>query len=185
MHLFSDLVRVVLLAGLAVLGVQLALLVARARSVNLAGSPPIHWALFCLAKTALVVSFLCLIWGALTRRSLLTPVQAAVFFALFTPGCLLMALAFRRLGASLRMGLPDDPTSLVTTGIYGISRNPIYLGMFLLLGASLVYAFSWLNLAAAVLSILLHDRITRAEEKFLLSRFPAYDAYRRQVRRYL
>ncbi len=185
MPFLSDLVRVVLFAGFAVLGVQFALLVARARPVNLAGSPPIHRALFYLAKIGIAISFVCLVWRGLTRGSLLTPLEAVVFLALFLPGCVFMALAFRRLGASLRMGLPADPTALVTSGIYRISRNPIYVGLFLLMGASLVYAFSWLNLAAVIVSAVLHDRITRAEEKFLVSRFSAYDAYRRRVRRYL
>jgi protein-S-isoprenylcysteine O-methyltransferase Ste14 len=73
----------------------------------------------------------------------------------------------------------------VTSGIYRVSRNPLYLGLHCLMVASLVYAFSLLNLVAVVEAILLHHRIILAEEKFLGERFPEYAAYRASVPRYI
>jgi protein-S-isoprenylcysteine O-methyltransferase Ste14 len=83
------------------------------------------------------------------------------------------------------MGLPQDETALVSSGMYGFSRNPIYLGIFLIMGASLVYAFSWVNLVAVILGVALHHRIVLAEEKFLYRQFSGYEAYCRRVRRWL
>jgi protein-S-isoprenylcysteine O-methyltransferase Ste14 len=74
---------------------------------------------------------------------------------------------------------------LVTSGVYRFSRNPIYAGIFCLMAASLIYAFSWLNVAAVAIGALLHHRIVLGEEKFLASHFDGYDAYRKRVRRYL
>jgi protein-S-isoprenylcysteine O-methyltransferase Ste14 len=178
------LVRILLFAGVAVLGVQLVAMVVRGRSVNVAGSPTIYAPLFYLAKTGLVISFACLVWAGFARDAV-SPLRAGLFLALFLPGCSILSAAFHRLGANLRMGLPGEETALVTSGIYGVSRNPIYLAMFFLMGASLIYAFSWLNLAAVAVSAALHDRIARAEERFLASHFADYAAYRKRVRRYL
>jgi protein-S-isoprenylcysteine O-methyltransferase Ste14 len=97
----------------------------------------------------------------------------------------IFALGFPKLGTSLRIGLPREETALVTSGIYGLSRNPIYLAIFCLLGASLLYAFSWVNLAAVLISVALHHRIVLAEETYLVNRFVEYSSYKRRVRRYL
>jgi DNA-binding transcriptional LysR family regulator len=86
---------------------------------------------------------------------------------------------------AIRMGLPKEPTTLVNEGIYRYSRNPIYLGLFALSGASLIYAFSPLNLVAAVASVAIHHRIVQSEERFLSETFPEYESYRKAVRRYL
>ena len=171
--------------GMAALGCQLASMVIRDRSVDIAGSPTIRPPLFYLAKIGMAISLCCLIWEGLFPRMPLSALEAGGFLALFAPGWVLMATAFHRLGANLRMGLPGEETRLITSGIYGISRNPIYLGLFMLMGASLIYAFSWLNLAAVAVSVVLHDRIARAEEVFLASRFSDYAAYKSRVRRYL
>lgn len=178
-------VKLVLFSGILFLGVQLARLVIRGRTINMAGRPAISPPLFVLAKTSLAVSFLCVVWQGLFGLTGLPVVQGWVFLVLFVPGCVILGLAFHRLGASLRMGLPGEQTDLVTTGVYRISRNPIYLGLFLVMGASLVYAFSWVNAAAVVIAVVLHDRIAHAEETFLAGRFPAYREYRARVRRYL
>jgi protein-S-isoprenylcysteine O-methyltransferase Ste14 len=180
----ADVARIVMFTGMTVLGFQLGIMVVRGRSKNLAGTPPLHGGLFFLAKFGMVISCLCLILAGISPSGV-SPLKAGVFLALFLPGCLLLGIAFHRLGASLRMGLPAEETKLVSSGIYRISRNPIYLGLFLVMGASLVYAFSWLNLCAATVSAVLHDRIVRAEEAFLASRFSDYSEYKARVRRYL
>ena len=72
----------------------------------------------------------------------------------------------------------------MTSSIYAFSRNPIYVGLYLILAASLIYAFSWVNLVAVVTAVVLHHRIILAEEQFLSLRFKEYDAYRLRVRRY-
>jgi protein-S-isoprenylcysteine O-methyltransferase Ste14 len=182
---FPAATRIVLFAGLAILGFQLGSMIVRGRSANVAGSPTISPPLFYLAKIGMVVSCFCLIWRGLFRGGDASVLEAGSFLALFVPGCLLLGTAFHRLGTNLRMGLPGEETRLVTSGIYRISRNPIYLGLFLVMGASLIYAFSWLNLAAVSVSVVLHDRIARAEETFLASRFSDYATYKSRVRRYI
>ena len=84
--------------------------------------------------------------------------------------------------------LPFRPaTAMVTSGPYGFSRNPMYLGLTLLyVGLSLLTAMVWplvvLPLAVWALTAL----VIRREERYLGAEFGAeYAAYRERVRRWL
>jgi protein-S-isoprenylcysteine O-methyltransferase Ste14 len=83
---------------------------------------------------------------------------------------------------------PHHPTAhLVTSGIYGRTRNPIYTGSvaFVLAFAPAVNSL-WYLLAAALLLALLHFGVVKPEEQYLTRRFgAAFDSYRKHVRRWL
>jgi protein-S-isoprenylcysteine O-methyltransferase Ste14 len=180
----ADIARILIVAGFVLLGIQLASLAIRGKAINVAGTPSIYPPLFYLAKIGLTVSFACMLWSAIADNAQLTTSRTVVCIILFLSGCAILALSFYRLGASLRMGIPDEQTSLVTSGIYRFSRNPIYLGLFVLLAASLLYTFSWVNVGAVIITVILHHRIALAEEKFLSARFKEYGDYRKGVPRY-
>ena len=88
---------------------------------------------------------------------------------------------------SWRAGIPDkDKTELVTTGIYRYSRNPAFLGFdFMYVGVLLLYG-NLLTLGFSVFAmVMLHLQILQ-EERYLVEAFDApYQAYCRQVFRYL
>lgn len=163
---------------------QVVYLVLRGK-ISLMGKPPISRLLFFLAKLCFVISMLCLVVELQWGRPPVSIAFVAPFLILWLAGAALFAFSFHRLGASLRMGIPTDQTALVTSGIYRVSRNPIYLGLHCVMAASLIYAFSLLNLVAVVEAVLLHHRIILAEERFLGERFPEYRTYRQTVPRYL
>lgn len=64
----------------------------------------------------------------------------------------------------------DDDTSLVTSGVYGVSRDPSFVGFDLTCtGSSLCFA-NWLHLVVVICTVVaFHFRILQ-EERFLLSR---------------
>lgn len=95
--------------------------------------------------------------------------------------------AFYRARTTTHPMWPDRATALVTHGIYRYTRNPMYLGMALLLVAWAVYLA---NLAALVGVALFVAYITRFQilpEERALSRIfkEEYEVYRRSVRRWL
>jgi protein-S-isoprenylcysteine O-methyltransferase Ste14 len=175
---------ILVLCTAALLVCQVIYLALRSR-VSLAGKPTIPRFLFFLAKLCVSISMLCLLieleWGR-PRVSLTVLVP---FLVLWLGGTFILAVSFHKLGTNLRMGIPTEQTSLVTSGIYRMSRNPIYLGLDCLMAASLIYAFSLLNLVAVIEAVLLHHRIILAEEKFLAERFQEYGVYRESTPRYL
>jgi protein-S-isoprenylcysteine O-methyltransferase Ste14 len=83
---------------------------------------------------------------------------------------------------------PWKPTrSIVTTGPYAFSRNPIYVAF---LGGQLAYAWgrgnAWGLLLLPVSIALLHWGVIAREERYLATRFgEAYLGYRQRVRRWL
>jgi protein-S-isoprenylcysteine O-methyltransferase Ste14 len=81
-----------------------------------------------------------------------------------------------------------EPTrALVTTGIHGWTRNPIYVGMFLLYGGIGVAARSpWALILTLPLAITIRYGVVAREEAYLERRFgDAYRRYRARVRRWL
>ena len=101
-------------------------------------------------------------------------------------GTIFAIAAMKDLGSSLRFGLPTISTEFKSKGLYAISRNPIYLGIFALTGAAMTYTFNPIVIILGIYGILTHHLITLSEEKFLKGRFgQPYIEYCRKVRRYL
>lgn len=93
--------------------------------------------------------------------------------------------------ALARLRQPIDPrkptTRLATGGVYRVSRNPIYLGWFLvLLGAGLENQSLFQSACALVMLGVLHSAVVRHEERSLRATFAdEYLEYQRRVRRWL
>ena len=91
----------------------------------------------------------------------------------------------------LRAGTPvptNQPTrALVTAGIHGWTRNPIYLGMFLVYGGIGIAAPSpWTLILTLPLAITIRYGVVAREEAYLERRFgDAYRDYKARVRRWL
>jgi protein-S-isoprenylcysteine O-methyltransferase Ste14 len=92
---------------------------------------------------------------------------------------------FSRAGTPVRSIKPTR--ALVTTGIHGWTRNPIYLGMFLLYGGIGVAALSpWILILMLPLAITIRYGVVAREEAYLERRFgDAYRDYKARVRRWV
>ncbi|MFH1159662.1 MAG: isoprenylcysteine carboxylmethyltransferase family protein [bacterium] len=183
--------NLVILLSFTVLGVAMFVLGARYRGqrIKFWGKPTIENVYFVTGKVSLFSS-----WGLLLLKSILTrwnwnqvPEGVAWFAALLS--CLgtgIMIVSFYDLGASVRVGLPETVTNLQTKGIYRISRNPMYLGVFLVCIASSTFFPNPVNLGLALYGMIIHHRIILGEEKFLEERFgPEWQRYKERVRRYV
>lgn len=77
--------------------------------------------------------------------------------------------------------------SLITTGPFRFSRNPLYVAITLLYVGLTLLLNSWWGVVLLVpLLVVLHFGVVRREERYLERKFgDQYTAYRSQVRRYL
>ncbi len=103
-------------------------------------------------------------------------------------GVAFMAAAIRNFSRAATPVPTNQPTrALVTSRIHAWTRNPIYLGMFLIYGGIGVAAHSmWILILALPLAILIRYGVVAREEFYLERRFgDAYLDYKRQVRRWL
>jgi protein-S-isoprenylcysteine O-methyltransferase Ste14 len=102
-----------------------------------------------------------------------------------------LALAVAGIRNFSRAGTPVQgykPTSaLVTAGIHGWTRNPIYLGMFLIYGGIGLAAQSpWVLMITVPLAITIRYGVVAREEAYLGQRFgDDYRDYKARVRRWL
>jgi protein-S-isoprenylcysteine O-methyltransferase Ste14 len=102
-----------------------------------------------------------------------------------------LALAAAGIRSFSRAATPvrsKEPTRvLVTTGIYGWTRNPIHLGMLLIYGGIGIAARSpWTLIVALPLAITIRYGVVGREEAYLERRFgDAYRDYKARVRRWL
>lgn len=137
-----------------------------------------------------------LLLGILLDRLLPLPIavlEAGSVRWIIAGGLILIGLAvffagirsFSRAGTPIRGSKPTR--ALVTTGIHGWSRNPIYLGMFLLYGGIGIAAQSpWILILTLPLAILVRYGVVSREEAYLERRFgDAYRDYKALVRRWL
>jgi len=83
---------------------------------------------------------------------------------------------------------PHSPTtSVVRTGIYRFTRNPIYIGyLCVLIGIPLIFGNYWGLVLSPLQMILFNRLIIRHEEAYLSGKFGAeYLDYKQRVRRWL
>jgi protein-S-isoprenylcysteine O-methyltransferase Ste14 len=107
---------------------------------------------------------------------------------LIAPGLALFAAGIR---SFLRAGTPvptNEPTrALVTSGIHGWTRNPIYVGMFLLYGGiGLAMRSPWVLILLLPIAIVIRYGVVAREEAYLERRFgDTYRDYKARVRRWV
>ena len=105
--------------------------------------------------------------------------------ALYALGLIIVILGFFGLGSSVSVGLPEEQTVLKTGGIYQISRNPMYLGGFLMCLGSCFYSIHIINYILFAITVAVHHSIVLKEEVFLEKRFGNnWVEYKKKVRRY-
>lgn len=122
------------------------------------------------------------------RIGLVHWISAAIAGSLITIGIAAFAAGIRNFSSAATPVQGTKPAStLVTSGIHGWSRNPIYLGMFLLYGGiGLAVRSPWVLILTLPLAITIRYGVVAREEAYLERRFgDAYRHYKTRVRRWL
>lgn len=96
-------------------------------------------------------------------------------------------LAQHQMGRSWRIGIDEAHTTLLkTTGLFAVSRNPIFLGMIVTLVGLFLVIPNAVSFMVTVLGYVLIQIQIRMEEAFLLNRHRAnYQQYKDRVPRLL
>jgi protein-S-isoprenylcysteine O-methyltransferase Ste14 len=119
------------------------------------------------------------------------PIQTAVRNAgqlMLVTGAAVLVVAYVEM---VRSGTTIDPSRatarIVTTGIYRFSRNPIYLGWFLVMMGAGLEKLSLFYVATSTLMVaVLRWFVVIPEERYLVASFgDEYLQYRSRVRRWL
>jgi protein-S-isoprenylcysteine O-methyltransferase Ste14 len=150
--------------------------------VKLLVPPPIVALVCALAMWGIAAALPALAWTFPLQVPLAAGV-AAIGLALD----LVAVFAFRRAKTTVTPLAPQKASSLVVGGLYRYTRNPMYLGMALILTGLAIWLGSPVNLAvlAAFVAYITRFQI-RPEEALLEERFgEAFREYAARVRRWL
>jgi protein-S-isoprenylcysteine O-methyltransferase Ste14 len=161
----------------------------RRKNIDMDGKPPINKVLFYASKYSIVI-----VWGAMVLESWgvsialveVPGVMVWISLVLWISGFLLLFLGRVELGSSFRLGTPREETSLKVSGLYRFSRNPMYLGVYATVFASIIYTVNPVVIVVGVFVVAVHHKIILAEEEYMQKVFgQEYLEYSRRVRRYL
>jgi protein-S-isoprenylcysteine O-methyltransferase Ste14 len=99
----------------------------------------------------------------------------------------LVAVAQKQMGASWRIGVDrEHRTELVDTGLFGVSRNPIFLALRLTLVGFFLTVPSWTMLIAVLVGEVSMQVQVRLEEQHLRAMHgDVYERYCERVRRWI
>src|SRR5512136_2017115 len=118
----------------------------------------------------------------------LTPVLLPGGAALVIVGVAFVVLARREFAQRGQPTDPGRPTSkIVTTGVFSISRNPIYLGAACFLaGAALAVNLPWVLILLVPSLVACHYVLIMPEERYLVAKFgEEYRVYAATVQRWI
>ena len=106
---------------------------------------------------------------------------------LIAAGIILASLAIRNLRQAATNVEPWKPTlALVTEGIYGLMRNPMYTAMMVFIaGIAIALGSDWTLVLVVPAALILHFGVVKREERYLEAKFgESYREYTRRVPRY-
>ena len=129
-----------------------------------------------------------LLQAAIPLPSPPTGASRVVGWALAVAALVVAALSFNAFRAARTTIRPDrGAASLITTGVFRFTRNPLYLSLLLLYcGLAALVGESWPLALAPLLVVTLERHVIAREERHLAERFGgAYDDYRKRVRRWI
>ena len=161
----------------------------RRRNIDMDGAPPIDKRIFYISKYSIVG-----LWGAMVLQSWgvnLSFVRVpgwlkGIALFLWVAGFLLLFIGRLGLADSFRIGSPKESTRLKVDGLFRFSRNPMYLGVYATIVASVLYTLNPIMFLVGAFVIAVHHRIVLAEEQYLRKAFgEEYANYCGRVRRYL
>ena len=96
-------------------------------------------------------------------------------------------LAFRKAKTTVNPTKPETTSAVVATGIYRLTRNPMYLGMLIVLVGWAVFLGNAISFFVLPLFVLYMNRFQIGPEERVLSEHfgSEYSAYMQSVRRWL
>jgi protein-S-isoprenylcysteine O-methyltransferase Ste14 len=96
-------------------------------------------------------------------------------------------LTFRQAQTTVDPMKPDNASSLVTSGVFRFTRNPMYVALLLVLSGWVIYLGSVVGVVTTVLFVAYITRFQiRPEERILALKFgKAYTTYCNEVKRWI
>jgi protein-S-isoprenylcysteine O-methyltransferase Ste14 len=153
-----------------------------------AGPSAVPWPPIVFAVALAVALLFTWLWPVPWISGVFADILVAIGAVMIVAAVALTVAALRTLkrsGTTLRAD--RGARHLVTTGPFGLTRNPIYLSnALLMIGVGLAFKVAWFVLIGVVSSFLVQKLAIEPEERHLEARFgKKFLDYRRKVRRWI
>jgi protein-S-isoprenylcysteine O-methyltransferase Ste14 len=155
---------------------------------RLIGKSPVPLPVLIVGKLAFLGSLLFCAFKWTHPEAMLfdSPWTRAIGIVLFVGGFAMVVVGTGHLGRSVAVGLPEEATELKTHGLYRFTRNPMYLGGFIMCAGSCLYSVHIVNVLMTAVAVTIHVAIVKREEAFLARRFgQQWTAYQQRVPRFI
>ena len=82
---------------------------------------------------------------------------------------------------------PEETTTLITTGIFSITRNPMYLGLFFVISSTVLFFGSWFGIIILIFFVWYINKFQIIPEEEAMEKLfgNKYNEYRKNVRRWI
>ena len=96
-------------------------------------------------------------------------------------------LLFKKYKTTVNPINPEETTILVTTGIFSITRNPMYLGLFFVICSTVLFFGSWFGIIILMFFVWYINKFQIIpEEETMKKKFGnKYNEYKKNVRRWI
>lgn len=144
--------------------------------------PPLFYVLIFIGGVLLQKSI------PINHNILHTPMAKVVAMLLFLAALFFLIRSLKQFFITKNTVILFKPaTSLQTTGIYAITRNPMYVGLALVYLGATVFIGNWWNIILfPILILIVQEYIIKREESYLAIEFgQEYEFYKKKVRRWL
>jgi protein-S-isoprenylcysteine O-methyltransferase Ste14 len=153
------------------------------------GDASINRTLFYISKYSILAlwgAMVLQIWGINISFIEVPLLLQVIGLVLWFYGFALLYIGRFELGSSFRLGIPKEHTHLRVYGLFRLSRNPMYIGMYATVVASAVYTLNPVVILLGAFVIFIHHSIVLAEENHMQNVFGGeYLDYCSHVKRYI
>ena len=100
---------------------------------------------------------------------------------------MLAIFLFKKVKTTVNPINPEEVSTLVTTGIFSVTRNPMYLGLFFVICSTVFFFGSWFGIIILILFVWYINKFQIIPEEEAMEKLfgDKYNEYRQNVRRWI
>ena len=140
-----------------------------------------------------IIALLCIVINYLSTY-LINPIKfpnieiiGGLILFLGVATAVLAIILFKKEKTTLNPMKPEETTTLITTGIFSITRNPMYLGLFFVTFSTVLFFGSWFGIIILMFFVWYITKFQIIPEEEAMEKLfgVKYDEYRQKVRRWI
>ena len=140
-----------------------------------------------------IIAFSCIVLNYLSTY-LINPIKfpnteiiGGLIFLVGLVTAMLAIIVFKKNKTTVNPMNPEETTTLVTTGIFSLTRNPMYLGLFFVICSTILFFGSWSGIIILIFFVWYINKFQIIPEEEVMEKLfgKEYNEYRQNVRRWI